>query len=131
MLSYKYFDITVFILILLYSLSACNDNDEAIRAGNALVGKWYWAQSSEYNSTLEFRSDGTFNEMEKEYYSSGEWVTTKRSGTYVYDDEDMILYLEYDGGEFYNYEITELTSSVMIIGNIWGEKRRTAVYTKK
>ncbi len=87
------------LMALMLGFSGCSDGDE-----RGIIGSWAYNQSGgEYTNEIKFNRDGTFRETEKEYYrSSREWITNVNEGTYVYDEieEEIVLnYTYYNGSE--------------------------------
>ena len=78
------------LIALIVGFAACSDDDNPEGGdGTGIVSKWRYEQpGGEYITEIRFNADGTFTEMEKEYYrSAGEWRTRNNEGTYVYDEE--------------------------------------------
>lgn len=110
------------LIALIVGFAACSDDDNPEGGdGTGIVSKWRYEQpDGEYITEIRFNADGTFTEMEKEYYrSAGEWRTRNNEGTYVYDEEaeELTLYYTY----YYDKESThveivtviELTSDIL------------------
>ena len=110
------------LIALIVGFAACSDDDNPEGGdGTGIVSKWRYEQpGGEYITEIRFNADGTFTEMEIEYYRcAGEWRTRNNEGTYVYDEEAEELtqyYTYYYDKESTHVEIVtviELTSDIL------------------
>lgn len=103
------------LMTFIIGFSACSDDDDPEAGdGTGIVSKWRYEQpDGEYITEIRFNADGTFSEMEKEYYrSAGEWRTRNNEGTYVYDEEAEELTLRYT--YYYDKESTYTETATVI-----------------
>lgn len=98
--------------------TGCSDDDESEGSGSGIVGTWEWKEpEGEYIDRLQFTSNGTFIETEKEYYTStGKWETEINEAAFVLDNSNLTLYyLDYygQGKRTITYTVIQLNSKIL------------------
>ena len=109
-------------MLMTFTLSCCNDDDEAMHSGYSLVGEWLGYDDNQglnQRFIVRYNSDGTF--------SSDYWVVemqlnqhTKNSGTYSFDGSIISeTYTTSVNGETYsdNLSVISLTPTTLVVSN--------------
>lgn len=117
------------LIALIVGFAACSDDDKDSNNGEPTIQReWRYEQSDgEYVQEFRFNADGTFTEVEQEYYrSAGEWRTRNNKGTYIFEQMRLTLnytyYYDEESTYTEEYVITELTPKIMTLENRYGHE---------
>ena len=103
----KFLFVALALLMVAPTFTSCKDDEKdepgAPQSSASLVGTWVYTEDGDYSNTMTFSSNGTFVDLEMEYYN-GEWETYSDNGTYTFDGTTLTL--RYSDGDVWSYKIT-------------------------